>query len=143
MTQDIVTNIGEEWLIDEAQEGATLTVLLYDDSTDAIGESDDLSAITTEPGGSAYARQSDTIATLQISGDYGFDNDNKISFDVSDSSSSVDTVGYVANFDSSVAGDGGTASDHLVATAALSQTRDLSNYDTIDISAGDLDLTVS
>lgn len=41
--------------------------------------------VTTEPSGSAYARQTDTVTTAQISGDFGFDNDAQLTFDTSDS----------------------------------------------------------
>jgi len=132
----ILTDLGEEYVMETNTNGVTLSVGLYNDSTDAISDSDDLAALTTEPAGSNYARQSDTFATASLSGDYGFDNDSLITFDTSDSSQTVDAYFIVANFDSDVAGDGGTASDHLIATGALSQSRNLSDIDTLEISAG-------
>jgi len=68
----------------------------------------------------------------------GIDNDSQLSFDVSDSSATVDAAFVVVNFQSdSVAGDG-SATDNLIAAGDLSQTRDLSSVDTLNIPAGDL-----
>lgn len=140
---DLITNVGEEWLVENNINGETVTVGLYNDSTDALGETSTLSDITTEPTGGAYGRQSDTVTSVQISGDFGVDNDNQIQFDTSDSSQTVDAAFLVVNFQSdTVAGDG-SASDNLVGAGDLSQSRDLSNVDTLTISAGDLEVTVN
>ena len=125
---ELTTDIGEEFLIDQLPDGATITWTLYNDATDAIGETDDLSAITTEPAGSDYARQSSTVTTSQLSGNYGFSNDNLVSFDPGESTQTVDHVASIANFDSAVAGDGGTATDHLIGVEPLGNSYDLSNY---------------
>lgn len=139
----ILTDIGEEYLMENNANGETVKVGLYNDSTDAITDTDNLSAITTEPTGSNYARQSSTVTTKQISGDFGFDNDSKLTFDTSDSTQTVDGAFVVINFQSdTVAGDT-SASDNLVGTAALSQSRNLSDIDTLEIAAGDLDVTVN
>jgi hypothetical protein len=137
---NLITNVGEEYLYENNADGETVKVGLYEDATDALGETDNLSAVTTEPAGSAYSRQSDTVTTRLSAGEYGFDNDNQISFDVSDSNASVDAAFVVVNFQSdSVAGDG-SASDNLIAAGDLSQTRDLSSVDTLNIPAGDLNI---
>ena len=140
---NLLTNIGEEWYTETSVDGATVTLGLYDDSTDTLSDSSVLSDVTTEPSGSAYARQNSTVTTTQISSDFGFDNDSQISFDTSDSSATVDAAFVVVNFTSdSVAGDG-SATDHLVAAGDLSQSRDLSQIDTLNISAGDLQVTIN
>ena len=140
---DLLTNIGEEWLVENNADGATITVGLYEDATDTLGEGSDLADLTTEPTGSNYARQTGTVTTAQISGDFGFDNDNALSFDTSDSSQTVDAAFVVVNFQSdTVAGDG-SAQDNLVAAGDLSQSRDLSSVTTLEIEAGDLDVTVN
>lgn len=139
----ILTDIGEEWYTETALNGVTVTVGLYNDTTDTIADTNDLAAITTEPTGASYARQSDTVTVADISGDWGFDNDTKITFDTSDSSQTVDSAFFVINFDSDEAGDAGTPADHLVATAALTQSRDLSQVDELNISAGELGVTVN
>ena len=140
---DLLTNIGEEYLVENNADGETVTVGLYNDGTDALGETATLSDITTEPSGSAYARQSSAVTTAQISGDFGFDNDAQLTFDTSDSSQTVDAAFVVVNFTSdTVAGDG-SATDHLVAAGDLDQSRDLSQIDELNINAGDLDVTLN
>lgn len=140
---NMVTNIGEEWIIENNTDGVSVTVGLYNDSTDALGEASTLSDINTEPSGAAYAGQSDTVNTAQISGDFGFNNDSQILFDTSDSSKTVDAAFIVVNFISdTVAGDSG-ATDHLIAAGDLSQGRDLSSVDEVEIAAGDISLTVN
>jgi hypothetical protein len=138
----ILTDLGEEYLMKNDTGATNLDVGLYNDSTDAIGDTDDLSAITTEPSGSAYARQSAPVATADISGDWGFDNDNQESWDTSDSSQSVDAYFLVANFQATDTGDG-SPQDHLIATGALSQSRNLTDIDTLKISAGGIGVTVN
>jgi len=139
---DLLTDIGEEWIVENNIDGASITVGLYEDATDTLGEGSTLSDITTEPTGSNYARQSSPVTTGQISGNFGADNDNGLSFDTSDSSQTVDAAFVVVNFQSdTVAGDG-TATDNLVAAGDLSQSRDLSSVTTLEIAAGDLDITL-
>jgi len=138
-----LTNIGEEYVVENNTNGATVTITTFNNSTDSLSESSTLSSITTEPAGAAYARQSSTVTTLQIGSDFGFDNDSQLSFDVSDSSQTVDHAAVIVNFQSdTVAGDG-SANDNLIGYAALSQSRDLSQIDTLNIPAGDLELTVT
>jgi len=137
---NFVTNIGEEWYTEAAVDGATVTVGLYNDSTDSLGDSSVLGDISTEPTGAAYSRQSSAVTTGQISTDFGFDTDSDLTFDVSDSDQTVDHAFFVVDFQSDgVAGDG-SANDHLVAIAELSQSRDLSGLNTLTISAGDLQI---
>ena len=132
----LLTNLGEEYVLETALNGVTLTVGTYNDATDAISDTSDLSAITTEPTGSAYARQSDTYSLVKNgSGNWQLDNDSQLTFDTSDSSQSVDSYFIVANFQADDTGDT-AANDHLIATGALQQTRDLSQIDTHNIDAG-------
>lgn len=143
---NLLTDIGEEWYTENNLDGASVTVGLYSDSTDALTDTSTLSDIsqdgTSEPQGTSYAAQSTTVTTLQISGNFGFDNDSTLTFDTSDSSATVDAAYIQVNFQSdTVAGDTSTA-DHLVAAGDLSQSRDLSQIDTLEIAAGDLEITV-
>lgn len=139
---NLLTNVGEEWYTENNVNGATVFVGLYNDTTDSLGETSVIGDITTIPGGASYSRQSDTVTTLQISGNFGFDNDSQISFDTSDSTQTVDAAYIVVNFESdTVAGDSG-ASDNLVAAGDLSQSRNLSDIDTLNIAAGDLEITI-
>lgn len=137
----ILTDLGEEYYAKNDVGAADLDTGLYEDNTDTIGDTDDLAAISTEPGGSAYARQNTPVTVADLSGDWGFDNDNEESFDTSDSSQSVDGYFFVANFQASDTGDS-SANDHLIATGALSQSRNLSDIDTLKISAGGIGVKV-
>lgn len=140
---DLLTNFGEEYIVENNADGATIIVGLYNDTTDTLDETDNLAAITTEPSGSAYARQTDTVTTAQISGDFGFDNDAQLTFDTSDSTQSVDAYFVAINFQSdTVAGDG-SAVDNLIGAGDLSQTRDLSDIDTFNVPAGDVQITLN
>jgi hypothetical protein len=139
---NLITNIGEEYLIENNAQGATVKVALYNDTTDSISDSSTIGDITTEPGGASYARQSSSVTTRQIGSDFGFDNDSKLSFDTSDSSNTVDTAAFIISFQSdSVAGDS-SANDHLIGVADLSQSRDLSQIDIVEVASGDLEVTI-
>lgn len=143
MTQDILTDLGEEYFIKNGLE-ATFTVGVYNDATDGITESDDLSAIGTEPTNTNYSTQSVSFTAADLSGDWGVDNGSSFSFDFSDQSTSenVDTFYIQISFTASDTSD--TAStDHLIAVIAMSQTRDIGSVDSIDVAAGDLSITVS
>lgn len=124
----LTTDYGEQWWADNALNGLTITVGLYNQTTDGLGEASDLSDITSEPDGASYARQTDTVTTTSFGdGTYGYDNDSTITFDTSDSSNTVDHAFIAAT----VAG-----STHLVAIAPLNDTRDLSNFSEITIEPG-------
>lgn len=138
----ILTDLGEEWYAKNNVDSATLDTGLYNDGTDAIADGDDLAAITTEPAGAAYARQATAVSAADLSGDWGFDNDSQEQWDTSDSNQTVDGYFLVANFTAVDTGDS-TATDHLIATGALSQSRNLSDIDTLKISAGGIGVKVS
>lgn len=133
---------GEEYIVDVIFDGSTTRVtsvqmLLFNDSTDALSESSDVGNISTEPTGSAYARQTINLDTNDVtnsdaSGDWQSEFTTQ-TFDTSDSSQSVDAYGIVINFDSDDAGDAGTASDHLFFTGGLGGTSDLSQIDTFEV----------
>jgi hypothetical protein len=145
MTQNLLTDIGEEYMVDQSPDASSHDVGLYHDSTDGLSDTSVVGDITTEPTNTNYARQTSTVTTQQLSGDYGWSNDTLLSFDFSDQTATetVDTAFGVVNFDSSVAGDGGTPTDHLYANPALSQDRDIGSIDTLEIAAGDFQVTVN
>lgn len=140
---NLLTNVGEEWIVESNPDGATIIASVFNNGTDNVGEASDVADITSEPSGAGFARQSVTVTTKQISGNFGFDTDTEISFDVSDSTATVDHGLFIVSFVSdTVAGDGSTT-EHLIGVDALSQSRDLSQIDTLKISAGDLGLTLN
>jgi len=138
---DLITNIGEEFIVDTNLDGESLDIGLYNDNTDSLGEGDDLAALSTEPTGANYNRQSDTFTSNQVGTEYGIENDNEQTFTTDDSTQTVDAGFVVANFQSSVAGDG-SATDHIIAAGDLSESRDLTDIDELVINAQDLDITV-
>jgi len=139
----VFSDYGEEFVQDLViNSGKTFQVGLYADAdgpgtpstTDDIIDQDDVSAISTEPSGSNYSRQSDAASNFSASLD---SNDNikitgsTLTFDVSDSSQDVNAYFVVVPFASDVVGsDGGTTTDHLFFTGFLDQTYDLSQFDT-------------
>jgi hypothetical protein len=138
----ILTDLGEEYMIKNNLDSVTFDVGLYNDSTDSITDNEDIGDITTEPSGGNYARQTgEAVSASDISGDWGVDNDNVITFDVTNTTGTVDSYFFVANFQASDTGDG-SATDHLVLTGSLSQSYDLSNLDKLEISAGTAGVTV-
>lgn len=139
----ILTDLGEEWMITNNLDSTTVDVGLYNDSTDSISDTDDISSISTEPSDGNYSRVSSVaLSASDISGDWGVDNDSQISFNVSGTTGTVDSYFFVANFQANDTGDG-SSTDHLVLTGSLSQSYDLSNVDTLDISAGTSGVTVN
>lgn len=138
----ILTNRGEEFLFKvDVSARTTLTIGLYNDTTDAVADTSDVAAITTRPNGASYGDDTAAAITVrQIAGDWGFDNDAELTFNTSDSTNTVDSYFIIANFQ----GDGdAAATDHLIATGALSQSYDLNNVDTLNVAATSAGVTVS
>lgn len=132
MTTDILVDLGEEQLVKSGLDGDTLTIGVYNDSTDGLGDSSTVADITTEPSNANYAPQTSAFSAVQISGDWGVDNDSSISFDFSDQSTS-ETV------DAFYVSDG---AGNLYFNAAMTQSRDIGAIDSLDVASGDLELTV-
>lgn len=129
---------GEEFMQDLfINSGVTVSIGLYNDTTDSLTDTSDVGDITTEPSGAAYSRQSDAAtdfsATL-VSGDVQIAGTSN-TFDVSDSTQDVDSVFTVISFDSDlVSSDAGIDTEHLIFTNALDQTYDLSQFNsTVDL----------
>ncbi len=137
---NFLTDLGEEYLIKNSIDGDTLTVGLYNDSTDSLSDTSDIADITSEPSGS-YSRQTATFNSADLSGNWGVDNDAEISFDTSTSTETVDHYFLAVSFQAEDTGD--SASNlHLLGVRALSESRDLSQIDALNIAAGDAGLTV-
>lgn len=128
---------GEEFILDYvftdgATRPASVSIGLYNDSTDALTDANDVVDITTEPTGTAYARQTASFPGDFTNSDNTGDWETVVAnqtFDTSDSTQSIDSWFVVINFDSDDAGDAGTASDHLLVTGSFDQTYDLSQID--------------
>jgi hypothetical protein len=138
---------GEEFIIDVVFRNDTLTkpgsvtVGLFNDSTDALSDGSDIGDITTEPSGGSYARQTATLDGGDFSNtDSGGDWQTTITdqtFDTSDSSQDVDAYFIVVTFQADDTGDG-SATDHLFWTGNLDQTYDLNSVDSLTLSGAGL-----
>jgi hypothetical protein len=141
MTQNLLTDLGEEYLIKNGLDGITVTVGVYNDSEDGLSDSSDIGSITSEPGNSNYSRKSVTFSAADLSGNWGVDNDSQFVFDFSDTTTSdvVDT-GFVAySFQAEDTGDA-SSNLHLLANPALTQDRDIGSIDELRVDPGDLDI---
>ena len=78
--------------------------------------------------------QSATLISYSESSDWGPVIDSQVSFNTSDSSQDVDSWFLTATFTSEEAGDSGDT-EHLIATGALSQTRNLADLDGLNLGA--------
>lgn len=138
MTKDLLTDLGEEYVIKNGLE-TTVTVGVYNDATDALSDTSDIGDITTEPSNTNYSTVSATFSAADLSGNWGVDNDSLFEFDFSDQTTSeeVDTAYVTISFQAEDTGDG-SATEHLIANPALTQTRDIGSIDTLEVAAGDL-----
>lgn len=142
-------NAGEELVIkefftDEKTRPTSATVGLYDDSTDTLADGDTYADITTEPSDGNYAAQTVNFGNTDWnSGVSGGDWQailSDIVFDVTDTTGSVDSFYVTVTFTSEEHGDAGDT-QHLLFTASLSQTRDLSQNTELTLTGGGLSLT--
>lgn len=125
---------GEEYYQDKLS-GETFTIGLYNDSSDNLTDSDDVGNITTEPSDGNYSRQAgESFSSSDSGGDWTLTNDSQVSFDVTNTTGTVDAYFIIVNFTSDDKGDT-SATDHLLCTGSLSQSYDLSNLDTLNLSA--------
>ena len=130
----VLTNIGEEFVVKNAATG-TFNILLFNDATDAASDTTDLANLSTEPSDGNYVRQTATFVAANEGGNWQSANDAEVSFDVTNTTGTVDAYAIVANFTSTEAGDG-TATDHVILTGTMSQSRDLSQIDVLNFATG-------
>jgi hypothetical protein len=135
---------GEEFVLDylfadSSTKPATLTIGLYNDSTDQLTDSSDLGDITSEPATGNYVRQSidfdgsaTGFGTADNSGSWEATNEQTVIFDVETTTETVDSYFVIINYQSDDEGDT-AAADHLFWTGALEQSRDLSQIDTLNL----------
>jgi len=145
MTQDLLTDLGEEYLIKNGLDGATVNVGLYNDATDALSDTSDVGNISTEPQNGNYAQQSVSFTAADLGGNWGVDNDTVFSFDFSDvvkggaDDQDVDTAFVTISFQAADTSDT-SSNTHLIANPALSQTRGIGSIDTLEVASGDLQI---
>lgn len=137
------TNVGEEfaqkWAFrqDQITRDTTLPVLMYDDSTDSLSDSSDVGDISTEPNDGNYSRQTVTLDGSDVSlsvanGD--LQASATVTFDVTDTTGTVDAWGILNDFSSDVVNSETGANTHLIATGSFAQgSRDLDNFNSLDV----------
>jgi hypothetical protein len=134
-------NTGEEFILDKL-DGASFPVSVFRDATDTLADADDLNAISTEPAGGSFSRQPASVSVAQTADGDGLLEVNDVTFDVSDSTQTVDAGFVVVNFASTQAGSG----DHLLFSFPLTdpdgtqQTVDLSKFESFTITGQSLSL---
>jgi len=120
----------------------SVSVTLFNDSTDALSDGSDVSSVTTEPGGASFNRQSASFGTTDFTAE---DNANANwqsviadqTFDTSDSSQTVDAYAVYIRYQSNDTGDS-SAQNHLLFTGNLDQSYDLSGIDSFTLSGAGL-----
>jgi len=138
---------GEEFVVDvlfrsdTINKPASVSISLFNDSTDGLSDGNDVSDITTEPSGASFSRQSASLDSGDFTNsDSGGDWQTTIAdqtFDTSDSSQDVDAYYIIVTFQADDTGDG-SANDHLFWTGQLDQTYDLNSVDTLTLSGAGL-----
>jgi len=143
MTSTGYHDTGEEWAQkctyrqDLLVRNTTVSVLLYNDSTNALADADDIAAITTEPTDGNYARQTlsldATDLSLSVSGG-NVQASGTVTFDVTNTTGTVDAYAVVVNYQSDVINSETGANDHLVTSAVIESSGiDLTNWEGLDV----------
>jgi hypothetical protein len=126
---NVLTNFGEEWIQRNAWgdlDSTEVEVLLYNDGTDNIQETDDIGAITSELTGSSYARQTVQVPSginfQVVSGAVQVDFDG-IAPDLSDDTGEVfDATAIIDDFQATQFANDSSPTEHLLATHVFPQS---------------------
>lgn len=120
---------GEEWVQKTTfrqdlivSRDTAVDVLLFEDATDSLSDSDDLGAITTEPTTGNYGRQSLSLdgADLSLSISGGDTRaTGEVTFDVSNTTETIDAYAIVVDLQSDVVNSESSQNQHLLASATL------------------------
>ena len=132
---------GEEWAHkfafrqDTITRDATVEVLLYDDSVDALDDTSDVGDITTEPTDGNYARQTFTLdgSDVELSVvDGQLRAEATVTFDVTDTTGTVDATQTIVDFQSDIVNSETEANPHFLYSATLDfGSADLSQFDNL------------
>jgi hypothetical protein len=142
---------GEEFAVkkvfrtDELGSVTTVSVGLYDDSTDGLSDTSGPSDISTEPTGGSYTRQTADLDTSDFTTEENSNNNWQAviadqTFDVSDSDANVDAYFAIVTFQSESEGDG-SQNDNLFWTGDLDQLYDLQYVDEFVLQGSGLEFT--
>lgn len=139
-----LSDYGEEWEHKWAfrqdllgTRDTTVEVLLYDDSTDSISDSDDVGAVTTEPNDGNYTRQTFTLDSSDVTISQEGGNiraEATVTFDVTNTTGSVDASMCVVSFQSDVVNSETGQNPHHIYSATLDiGDSDLSKFTSIEV----------
>ena len=147
MAVDGTHDTGEEWkqkvifrqdLI--TARDTTLTIGLYNDSTNTLSDSSDIGDITSEPTSGNYAQQTVTLDSTDISlsldGSNNIQAEGSVTFDLLDTGETVDGYFILVNFQSDIVNAESTENDHILASATFG-TRDLSEFSDLTVNFDD------
>ncbi len=126
----VITKLGSEYKAKNSLDGVTLTVGFYNDNTDLITYQHDMANITTEPTDGNYAAQTFTTEIAEGTRRAKVRNAGDVTFDLTNTTGTVDALYISASFTSDFAGDSG-ATEHLIATLQL---KDADGAATLDLS---------
>jgi len=134
---------GEEWAQkhtyrqDQITRDASVDVLLFDDSSAQLVDSSDIQDVDGEPTTGNYSRVSLSLDSSDLEldttgGDVRIQ--GTASFDVTDTTESVDAYAVAASFQSDVVNSEGSANEHLIFSATLDGgSQDLDGVTTFDV----------
>jgi len=149
MTTQLHTT-GEEFAIkklfraDQLGSVTEVSIGLFYDATDALGDDATPSSITTEPGGASYSQQtaafdgSDFTVQENANGNYEVVITDQV-YDTTDSSQNIDAYFVIVTYQSDHEGDG-SQNDNLYWTGNLDQEYDLNSVDQFTLSGAGLKL---
>lgn len=142
MTSTGYHDTGEEWAQklayrqDLITRNASVDVLLYDDSTDDLADADDVGDVGTEPTDGNYARQSVDLDSSDVTleqSDGDVEAAFAVTFDLTDTTGSVDARAVVANFQSDVVNSESSENDHLLDSGGFGGSVDLDTLESLDV----------
>lgn len=143
MVSQGLSDFGEEWehkwafRQDLITRDATVEVLLYDDSTDALTDASDVGDVTTEPTDGNYTRQTFTLDSGDVSvtrpaGDIRVE--ATVTFDVADTTGTVDASMCVVDFQSDVVnGETGPNPHHIYSGTLDIGSVDLAQFTSLEV----------
>ena len=142
MATDGYSDLGEEWSHkftlrqDTITRDTSLEVLLYDDSTDSITDSDDIGAITTELSDGNYTRQTVNLDSSDVSLSVSSGNiraEAVVTFDLTNTTGTFDAFGIVNDFQSDIVLSESASNPHLIGTGLNSGgSQDASNFESFE-----------
>lgn len=129
---------------DQITRPASVTIGLFNDSTDALADGDNYSNITTEPSDGNYVAQSASLDSSDVTVSLNSGNVRIVyaeqTFDMTNTTGTVDAYYVTGSFQSDVVNSQTSANQNLIFTGDLSQSYDLSNVTTFNLSNTGLDL---